>query len=108
VILTRKIITKQEGREVVFVTVVQRIRSKSLSKHVRRGRSREERNVFWGLIGAGARTGWRLRHGENDRGTTTGRFINKHVKGIIKKVKHNLEGADIVRDMKRAARRKRK
>ncbi len=79
-----------------------------MSKYIKRSRSRAGRNAFWALIGAGARTGWRLRHGENDRGTTTGRFINKYVKGTIKKVKHNLEGADIIRDVKRAAKRKRR
>ncbi len=78
-----------------------------MSKYIRHRRSREERNVFWGLIGASARTGWRLRHGESDRGTTTGRFYNKYIKGtvkdVVKSVKHNLEGADISRDIKKAA-----
>lgn len=72
-----------------------------MSKYIRHRRSREERNVFWGLIGAGARTGWRLRHGESDRGTTTGRFINK----VAKFVKRQVAGADPIRDIKRAAKR---
>ncbi len=72
-------------------------------RYANRGWSREAKRALWSAIGAGARTGWRLRRHEDDRGTTTGRFVKK----VAKYVKRKVSSANPIKDIKRAARRKR-